>query len=265
MWPNISRTFYPVNIIRKFLTRLPVEKRFRLIGLFTDHLSFDLVSAAKIQKIPNLRKVGSHYGGWIIPIDFISDDSICYCVGVGEDITFDLSLISRFGCHVYAFDPTPRAIKYAQEHGCGVARFHFSGIGVWDEDQVLRFWGPSNPTHVSHSALNLQKTNEFIEAPCNRLFTIMGENGHGQIDLLKLDIEGAEYRVIDSIVKDNLNIGIVCVEYDEAYNELDNRYLERINRSVTQLCNYGYTIVALEPRCNYTFVKRSLLRIKGYR
>jgi len=82
---------------------------------------------------------------------------------------------------------------------------------------------------------------------------------------LKLDIEGAEYRVIDSIVKDNINIDIVCVEYDEAYNELDSRYLERISRSVSHLCNSGYTIVAVEPRCNYTFVKSSLLSAKrGY-
>jgi len=59
-----------------------------------------------------------------------------------------------------------------------VGGFHFFEVGVWDEDEVLRFWGPSNPIHVSHSALNLQKTHEFFDAPCKKLSTIMDENGH---------------------------------------------------------------------------------------
>lgn len=51
-----------------------------------------------------LEKLGSKYGGWIVPVDILDKNSICYCVGVGEDITFDLELIKRFDCQVYAFD-----------------------------------------------------------------------------------------------------------------------------------------------------------------
>src|SRR3954453_24062721 len=45
-----------------------------------------------------LEKIGSGYGGWIVPTAKIDRDWTCYCAGVGEDITFDLGLISRFGC-----------------------------------------------------------------------------------------------------------------------------------------------------------------------
>ena len=34
--------------------------------------------------------------------------------GVGEDASFDLGIIERFGCSVFAFDPTPRAIAFAE-------------------------------------------------------------------------------------------------------------------------------------------------------
>ena len=87
----------------------------------------------------------------------------------------------------------------------------------------------------------------------------MASYGHEKIDLLKIDIEGAEYRAIRSIIKDNLDVGILCVEYDEANNALDNHYKSRIKDSLSQLIAYGFRIVAVEPKCNYTLVKNELL------
>src|SRR5690606_25746429 len=54
-------------------------------------------------------KLGTRYGGWYVPSDLLNAQSICYCIGAGEDISFDIELINRFDCHVYTFDPTPRA------------------------------------------------------------------------------------------------------------------------------------------------------------
>lgn len=231
---------------------------YRISNLVLKYFQRDLVSNLRVSKAPNLKKIGSDYGGWIVLTDLINDESICYCAGVGEDITFDLGLIEQFNCSVYAFDPTPRAINHVQNHAKGVFKFHFSDVGLWDKEEVLRFYAPSNPQHVSHSALNLQKTNSFFEAKCKRLSTLMKENSHQRIDLLKLDIEGSEYKVIDSIIEEQLDIGIICVEYDEAYNPLDAQYLRRIKQSVSKLFNYGYTLVAVEPSCNYTLVKNEL-------
>ncbi|HML19507.1 MAG TPA: hypothetical protein PKD74_02920, partial [Candidatus Dependentiae bacterium] len=38
-------------------------------------------------------RLGSKYGGWVIPDKYITETSLCYCVGAGEDISFDLELI----------------------------------------------------------------------------------------------------------------------------------------------------------------------------
>jgi hypothetical protein len=36
-----------------------------------------------------LLRLGTTYGGWIIPVDAgLTADSICYCAGAGEDISF---------------------------------------------------------------------------------------------------------------------------------------------------------------------------------
>lgn len=216
-------------------------------------LNRDEITYLKITPRKDLTKVGTSYGGWVIPKTLLDTNSICYCVGCGEDISFDLGLIETFDCHVFGFDPTPRAITYVQEHTKTEDRYHFSDLGLWDEENTLRFFAPKNPEHVSHSALNLQKTDNYFEAKVRRLKDIMQSNGHKKLDLLKLDIEGAEYKVLKSIIEDKLSIGILCVEYDESYNPIDKNYRERIKASINDLTTNGYQLVFAWAG-NYTFV-----------
>ena len=55
--------------------------------------------------------LGSEYGGYCMCPENIDRDCVVYSFGIGEDISFDLALIQRFGLSVYAFDPTPRSIE----------------------------------------------------------------------------------------------------------------------------------------------------------
>jgi FkbM family methyltransferase len=191
----------------------------------------------------------------MVPVEVLGPDSVCYCFGVGENITFDLELANSVGCNVYAFDPTPRAIIHARTVGGSADGFHFSPVGVWDKDESVRFYAPANPSNVSHSALNLQRTGEFFEAPCRTVGSIMREYGHRRLDLLKLDVEGAEYRVIASLLRDGIDITILCVEFDEAFHRLDSGYVGRIRLALRSLEDAGYRLIAADLRCNYTLVR----------
>ena len=48
---------------------------------------------------------------WCLVPDYLNERSIIYSFGVGTDISFDLQVIKRIGCMVFAFDPTPRSIE----------------------------------------------------------------------------------------------------------------------------------------------------------
>jgi FkbM family methyltransferase len=157
-------------------------------------------------KTPVIR-LGSEYGGWIIPQDLITSESVVYSAGVGEDVTFDLELIALTGCQVWAFDPTPRSIDFARK--VDDERFHFAPTGVWSRDETRRFYAPRDPSHVSHSTVSPHDERDFFDAECKSLSTIKRELGHDRIDLLKLDIEGAEYDVLGSL---NETPRCICVE-----------------------------------------------------
>jgi FkbM family methyltransferase len=227
-----------------------------------------------------VERIGTPYGGWIIPANYLGPDSVCYLVGAGEDISFDLGVAARYGCAVHIFDPTPRAVAHFEtlagnlKNGlptpCSTSpsgfypvyppeiagRLHFHPVGIWNEDTNLRFFAPQNEAHVSHSLVNLQHSERFIEVPVRRLSGLMQELGHRKIDLLKLDIEGAEYSVIRSLLEDKIEVSVLCIEFDEsAANHLDTKYLQRIEESLRALLNAGFRVVAKEPDChNYTLV-----------
>src|SRR5205823_748224 len=78
-----------------------------------------------------LVRIGTDYGGWTVPDGAIDASWVCYCGGVGYDVSFDLGLVERYGCVVHAFDPTPSAIRYAHEAAGHEERLRFFPWGLW--------------------------------------------------------------------------------------------------------------------------------------
>jgi FkbM family methyltransferase len=195
-----------------------------------------------------MEKIGSKYGGWIVPIDQIRDNWVCYCGGVGEDITFDLGLIERFHCQVFAFDPTPRSIAHVTAHARDIPGFHFMPVGLWSKNKTLRFFAPLDSSHVSHSIVNLHGTTSYFEAQCRSITSIMKKLGHTHIDLLKIDIEGAEHTVIRSMLADGIQPRVLCIEIDRPVKAL------RFHTTMRRIFRAGYNLIAVDG-WNFTFMK----------
>ncbi|MBL7781451.1 MAG: FkbM family methyltransferase [Saprospiraceae bacterium] len=238
-----------------------------------------------IQALLPLERLGTAYGGWIIPEGMLNSTSIVYLVGAGEDVSFDVAVAGKYGCAVHIVDPTPRAVAHVQQLQNSIRTgvdmplantpsgkypsypleiadlLHIHPIGLWSETTTLRFFKPENEAHISHSLVNLQKTEAFIEVPVCRLSELMQKERHTHIDLLKIDIEGAEYTVLQTILEDKIPVNVLCIEYDESHaNHLDGGYIGRIEASLQSLEKVGFKVVAREPNChNYTLVHERVL------
>jgi FkbM family methyltransferase len=161
------------------------------------------------------RYLGSEWGGWSVVPELLHADSIVYSGGIGSDASFDEALIEQFGCHVHGFDPTPVGRAHGEAVAAREPRFHLHPFGLWDEDAVLPFFAPRGPADDSWSALNLQQTHDSVALEVRCLSTIMRDLGHDHIDLLKIDIEGAEYRVLGDALDAGMRISQIAVEFDE--------------------------------------------------
>ena len=127
----------------------------------------------------------------------IEPDWVCYCAGVGEDIRFEVELVRRWGVHAWLFDPTPRSIAFMERARAELdERIAFLPFGLWKEDATLHFAPPEREGYVSHSVM--EESERGFDAPCRSIPSLMRELGHDRVDLLKMNIEGAEHVVLES-------------------------------------------------------------------
>lgn len=187
-------------------------------------------------------RFGSLYGGWEVMTDQLCSETIVYSFGVGEDATFDLSLIERFGLKVQAFDPTPRSAEWVRGRRFP-ANFIFHEVGLADFDGIVSFYGPENPEHVSHTILEIPSRKAgAIDVPVKRLSTIKKELGHDAIDILKMDIEGAEYSAIDDMKNSGLRPKQVLVEFHHRFSGVG---VDRTKHAVRTLREMGYALFSI--------------------
>ena len=173
----------------------------------------------------------------------LSESSVAYSFGVGEDISFDLELIRRFRLHVHAFDPTPRSIAWV--HSQTLPReFVFHTYGVAGADGMRKFAPPVNPAYVSHTMLQRDTPWPAIEVPVRRLSVILNSLGHEKIHLLKMDIEGAEYEVLPSLLDSRILVDQLLIEFHHRWPEVG---VEKTSRALRELKLSGYRIFYVSP------------------
>jgi FkbM family methyltransferase len=189
----------------------------------------------------DLVRIGTDYGGWTIPDGLIEPSWICYSAGVGNDISFDLGLIERYGCAVHAFDPTPTAAELLDTTPVDPQKFIFHPWGLLDHDSELRLY-PLGDGESNFSLVNRNNASSFVTVPCRSLTSTMRELGHDRIDLLKLDIEGAEFGVLDSVTDGTVTPTLMCVEFHKRHAYATGPIL----RAIRRLRRRGYTAVSFK-------------------
>lgn len=87
-----------------------------------------------------------------------------------------------------------------------------------DFDGECSFNPPENQNFVSYTILDKPETEKrAIKAPVKRLSTIMKELKHKSLDILKMDIEGAEYSLIEDMKKSQIYPKQLLIEFHHRF------------------------------------------------
>ena len=86
-----------------------------------------------------------------------------------------------------------------------------------------------------------------------RLDTLLAERGIAELALLKLDIEGAEYAVLDALLAGGLRPAQLLVEFDELNAPQSPAVGARVGRRVRALLAEGYRLARVAD-ANFLFV-----------
>jgi len=187
-------------------------------------------------------RFGSSYGGWDVVTNNLNCDSVVYSFGVGEDASFEVDLIKKFGMEIHAFDPTPRSIAWVKGQRLS-PRFIMHEYGIAAFDGRVTFFPPENPQHISHTMVERPATkNKAIEVGVKRVSTIMNELNHNNVDILKMDVEGAEYDVIDDIISSGIRPSQILVEFHHRFPGIG---IEKTKNAIFSIRNAGYRLFSV--------------------
>ena len=150
------------------------------------------------------------FGAWTFcPI---ANGSTIFSVGIGNDATFDTTVLRRFGARVSCFDPTLLHREFEEllldsKRGANpplspVERslIRFFPFGLAANDDVLQFWRNPKYTVMASALRKSHKEGQTsIMVPVLRMKTLMQVAGVKHVDVLKVDIEGSEYGLFSHV------------------------------------------------------------------
>ncbi len=200
------------------------------------------------QSIP-VEWLGTAYGGWPIPVQFVDPDWVVYCLGAGMDVTFERELIERVGCHVYTFDPGDESAEYVR--GLDDPKLHFDQVAIWCDDGTLTMYQSPVCWPASLSAANLDLGTTTIKVPCRSIESLMDEKGHDHIDLLRYHVEGSEYEIFDPQLLREIDVQILGIRF---FHTAPARAALKLVKAIE---TEGYVAVAREGT-GFTFVHRDV-------
>jgi FkbM family methyltransferase len=202
----------------------------------------------------NIKWLGGAYGGFYVDISKINKDSVVYSFGIGEDISFDKELINKTKTVIYGFDPTPKSIKWVNKNK--IENFNFFDFGIGDKNKEMKMYLPKNKDHVSGSVIkNNNLSNDSVNIKIRTLDFIMNKLNHNYIDLLKLDVEGSEFDVLNEILNKNINVNQIVVEFHDRFFKNGKEMRKKI---IKKLKNKGYTLFAVSSSFEeFSFIKKN--------
>lgn len=204
------------------------------------------ISGRELWLRPQVRWDVRKSDSWFYIPELLDEDSIVYSLGVGDLISFDLDLIDEHGVTVHAFDPTPFAADWVKSQSLP-GRFVFHPWAASGSDGTLRLFRRVNTRGKRSTVMwtaddAAGDTGDFIDAPACTLETMMRRLGHDGIDLLKMDVEGAEYDILAGLEGVKNLPRQVLVEYHHRFAGIG---LQKTADSIASLQKLGYRIFAV--------------------
>lgn len=210
-------------------------------------------------------RLGTKYGGWWIDTNALGAAPLLVDCGLGRDISFPTAFITRFGGRVIGVDPSPQSLAYARSH-CP-AGMQIVDRALWSEaGRSIAFNMPriqeALPVGADGVSGSLIDSHAYVaggarvQVRTTNFEEILREAGRRDCDVLKLDIEGAEYDVLAALCASSVIVSVkqLLVEF---HHGATHYTMADTEGAVARVRAAGFRLMHVEGR-NYIFRRSDL-------
>ena len=168
---------------------------------------------------------------WVISPAGLGTEPLVYSLGLSENLSFDLGMIQQHGARVHGFDPTIESRSFiAKSHL--PAGFHYHCLAVAGHDGQLDLYERIGKGGRKKGAC-------FLRASCKKISSLVEELGHSRLDILKIDVEGSEYPILEDVCLKGIQVSQIAVEFHHRFEEVG---LAATLRAHQMLLRHGYQL-----------------------
>lgn len=158
--------------------------------------------------------------------------------GVGKDISLEKELIQYHGARVLLVDPSPTGRATMGQPQNTLGNIEFLPVGLAGADGARVFSPPADPEEGSFRLAAGGASD--VPFACRSVSSLARERGWAKVDLLKIDIEGFEYEVLDDVLTSELEVSQICVEF---HHFMPGIPIWRTIQALQNLRRRGYSVL----------------------
>jgi FkbM family methyltransferase len=208
-------------------------------------------------------RLGTRYGGWWVDSKKLGLTPLLVDCGLGEDISFPIAFLARFDGHVVGIEPNPRSLAYCMPR-CPQGMEILVNAFWTHAGETLTFHLPRSQSELPKGADgvsgSLLDSHEYVSGgePLSvttiDLDGVLSHAGRDCCEILKLDIEGAEYEVISALIETGQirKVDQLLVEF---HHGATHHALADTESTVKQLADAGFVVRHTEGR-NFIFQRK---------
>lgn len=146
----------------------------------------------------------------------LNEDSVVFDVG-GYKGEFTEKIYNKFKCNVFVFEPIPEFFNSLCDKFSTNKKIKIYNFGFHNKKELVPIQLNDDSSSIFRVDLDkacsveMKKFSEFVK-----------ENDITKVDLLKLNVEGAEYYILDDIIKNNLQLVIDNIQVQFHY--IDSKF-----------------------------------------
>jgi len=214
----------PNIVLKKILVKTPLPVKLFFVKKFAQASSLFKKISFKIQIYGVQPRVASWYlvkGNETLRLDYgLNNNSVVFDVG-GYEGSWSEQIFCKYGCNIYIFEPVNKFYKEIMEKfikNDKVQVYNF-GLGGKNDEVIFNINGNSSSGFVTQNG-------HSEKVKINSVIKFIEKNGIKNIDLIKINIEGGEYELLEKFIETGwiskiLNVQVQFHDFvPDAYNRM---------------------------------------------